>query len=176
MTSSCGGGNPVPQDSAALYRLSADLLDGVPQGLSYFAGKVLLIANTASRCGFTPQYAALEQLYRELKDRGFAVLAFPCDQFGHQEPGSNGEIGAFCERNYGVTFPVFAKIDVNGSSTHPIFRLLKQARPGVLGLGRIHWNFTKFLVDRKGRVVSRHAPSTDPLRLRSKIESLLAAS
>jgi glutathione peroxidase len=163
----------VPQYPVALYDLSADLLDGTPLSLSSFAGKALLIANTASRCGFTPQYAGLEQLYRDYKDRGFLVLAFPCDQFGHQEPGANNEIGAFCERNYGVSFPVFAKIEVNGPSAHPVFRLLKRARRGLLGLGRIQWNFTKFLVDRHGNVVSRHAPSTDPLKLRSRIESLL---
>ncbi len=163
----------MPRKVPALHHLSADLLDGTPVPLSRFAGNVLLIANTASRCGFTPQYAALEELYRQYQNRGFAVLAFPCDQFGHQEPGSSAEIGAFCERNYGVTFPVFAKIDVNGAATHPVFRLLKQSRRGFFGLGRIHWNFTKFLVDREGRVVSRHGPSTDPLKLRAKIERLL---
>ncbi|HTX76206.1 MAG TPA: glutathione peroxidase [Terracidiphilus sp.] len=163
----------MPENPALLYRLSADLLDGTPLGLSHFAGNVLLIANTASRCGFTPQYTALERLYQQYKDRGLVVLAFPCDQFGHQEPGSNAEIGAFCERNYGVTFPVFAKIDVNGPGTHPVFQLLKRERRGLLGLGRIHWNFTKFLVDRKGNIVGRYAPSTDPLKLRSRIERLL---
>lgn len=163
----------MSQAAAPLYQLSADRLDGTSFPLSSFAGQALLIVNSASRCGFTPQYAALESLYKEYKDRGFSVLAFPCDQFGHQEPGTNADIGAFCERNYGVSFPVFSKIEVNGSGTHPVFRLLKRARPGLLGLGRIHWNFTKFLVDRKGRVVSRHAPSTDPLRLRERIERLL---
>lgn len=163
----------MEQNSAPLYRLSADLLDGASLGLSCFAGNVLLIANTASRCGFTPQYTALERLYQQYKDRGFVILAFPCDQFGHQEPGSNAEIGTFCERNYGVTFPVLAKIEVNGPNPHPVFQLLKRARPGLLGLGRIHWNFTKFLVDREGCVVSRHAPSTDPLKLSSRIERLL---
>ncbi|HWE87751.1 MAG TPA: glutathione peroxidase [Terracidiphilus sp.] len=164
---------PLAPIQAPLYGLCATLLDGSRLELSTFAGKGLLIANTASRCGFTPQYAALEQIYRQYKDRGFVVLGFPCDQFGHQEPGSNAEIGAFCERNYGVTFPVFAKIDVNGPSADPVFRLLKRARRGLLGLGRIQWNFTKFLVDREGRIVSRHAPSTDPLKLRSRIERLL---
>lgn len=163
----------MPENPAPLYRHSADLLDGTPLSLSHFAGNVLLIVNTASRCGFTPQYAALEQLYQQYKERGFVVLAFPCDQFGHQEPGSNAEIGAFCERNYGVTFPVFAKIDVNGAGTNPVFQLLKHERRGLLGLGRIQWNFTKFLVDRKGRIVSRHAPSTDPGKLRGRIEALL---
>lgn len=163
----------MPENSPPLYGLTADLLDGSPLPLSAFAGNVLLIVNTASRCGFTPQYAALERLYKEYKDRGFSVLAFPCDQFGHQEPGSNAEIGAFCERNYGVSFPVFSKIEVNGPATHPVFRLLKRARPGLLALGRIHWNFTKFLIDREGRIVSRHAPSADPLRLGERIERLL---
>ena len=163
----------MPSSPAPLYRLSADRIDGTPMELSHFAGSVLLIANTASRCGFTPQYAGLEELHGQLKDRGFSVLAFPCDQFGHQEPGSNAEIGVFCQRNYGVTFPVFAKIEVNGPGAHPVFRLLKRARRGLLGLGRIHWNFTKFLVDREGRIVSRHAPSTGPEKLRGRIEALL---
>jgi glutathione peroxidase len=163
----------VPQEPSALYQLSADLLDGTPLRLHSFAGRVLLIVNTASRCGFTPQYAAMERLWRELKERGFTVLAFPCDQFGHQEPGENAEIGSFCERNYGVSFPVFSKIKVNGPHTHPVFQLLKRERRGLLGLGRIPWNFTKFLVDREGRVVSRHAPSTDPEKLRGRIEALL---
>jgi len=166
----------VPQKQPALFELSADLLDGAPLGLSRFAGNVLLIANTASRCGFTPQYAALERLWQELKERGLVILAFPCDQFGHQEPGSNAEIGSFCQRNYGVSFPVFAKIEVNGPRTHPVFHLLKRERRGLLGLGRIAWNFTKFLVDREGRVVSRHAPSTDPERLRGRIEALLGSN
>ena len=163
----------MPRNPAPLHQLSADLLDGTPLSFSHFAGKVLLIANTASRCGFTPQYAALEQLYQQHKERGFAVLAFPCDQFGHQEPGSSAEIGAFCERNYGVTFPVFAKIDVNGPGTHPVFQWLKRERRGLLGLGRIHWNFTKFLADREGRIVGRYAPATEPGKLRGRIEALL---
>lgn len=173
MTSFQSGGIAVSSSPALLYGLSADLIDGKTQALSHFAGNVLLIANTASRCGFTPQYAALEDLYERLKDRGFCVLAFPCDQFGHQEPGSNAEIGGFCQRNFGVSFPVFAKVEVNGRGAHPVFRLLKRERRGLLGMGRIQWNFTKFLVDREGRIVSRHAPSTDPLRLRSRIERLL---
>lgn len=163
----------MPEEIRALYQLSADLLDGRPLRLDSFAGRVLLIVNTASRCGFTPQYAGLERLWRGLKERGLVVLAFPCDQFGHQEPGWNAEIGSFCQRNYGVSFPVFARIEVNGPHTHPVFRLLKRERRGLLGLGRIHWNFTKFLVDREGRVVSRHAPSTDPEKLRERIAALL---
>ncbi|HKF46435.1 MAG TPA: glutathione peroxidase [Terracidiphilus sp.] len=161
--------------TSGLYGISADLLDGQALKLGYFRGRVLLIANTASRCGFTPQYAALEQLYRDYNARGLEVLGFPCNQFGAQEPGTSAEIGEFCERNYGVSFPVFAKIDVNGGNTHPLFRLLKSAKPGFLGIERIKWNFTKFLVDRAGGVVSRHGPSTDPERLRPEIEALLAS-
>ncbi|MFP5236156.1 MAG: glutathione peroxidase [Acidobacteriota bacterium] len=164
----------MPQAPGALYQISAQLLDGQPLSLAHFKGRVLLVVNTASKCGFTPQYAALEQLYRDLNPRGFEVLGFPCNQFGNQEPGAAGEIGEFCQRNYGVSFPVFAKIDVNGPNAHPLYRILKSARPGLFGLQRIKWNFTKFLVDRQGRVISRHAPSTTPEKLRPRIEALLA--
>lgn len=166
----------MAQTPGAIYRITADLLDGQPLPLSQFEGRVLLIVNTASKCGFTPQYAGLEELYRAYHDRGFEVLGFPCNQFGKQEPGSAQAIGEFCERNYGVSFPMFAKIEVNGPGTHPLYRILKSARPGFLGMQRIQWNFTKFLVDRRGNVVSRHAPSTTPDKLRPKIESLLAQS
>ena len=158
----------------SLYEISAELLDGTALGLSHFRGQVLLIVNTASKCGFTPQYAALERLYTEYHVRGFEVLGFPCNQFGAQEPGTAGDIGEFCQRNYGVSFPMFTKIDVNGPATHPLYRLLKAARPGILGWQRIQWNFTKFLVDRQGRVVSRHASTLNPLQLRGAIEALLA--
>jgi glutathione peroxidase len=161
------------RQGSALYQLSAELLDGRAQPLSYFAGRVLLIANTASKCGFTPQYAALEGLYRDYSSRGFEVLAFPSNQFGKQEPGSAAEIERFCERNYGVSFPVFAKVDVNGPHAHPVFELLKSARSGIFGTRRIKWNFTKFLVDRDGTIVSRHAPRVDPESLRPRIERLL---
>jgi glutathione peroxidase len=161
-------------EGGSLYEIAAELLDGTPLDLSHFKGRVLLIVNTASRCGFTSQYAALEQLYGEFHDRGFEVLGFPCNQFGAQEPGTASDIGAFCQRNYGVSFSMFTKIDVNGPSTHPLYRLLKAARPGFLGLQRIKWNFTKFLVDRQGRVVSRHASTLNPLQLRGAIETLLA--
>lgn len=161
-------------DAGSIYDIAGRLLDGQPLSLSHFNGQVLLIVNTASKCGFTPQYAALEQLYRQYGPRGFAVLGFPCNQFGAQEPGGSAEIGQFCERNYGVTFPMFDKIDVNGTNTHPLFKLLKAARPGFLGLQRIKWNFTKFLIDRHGNPVSRHAPNTDPLKLRPEIERLLS--
>jgi glutathione peroxidase len=165
----------LPKENSHLYSISAPLLDGQPLSLSHFKGRALLIANTASHCGLTPQYAALEQLYRQFHPRGFDVLAFPCDQFGHQEPGSSTDIAAFCERNYGVTFPVFQKIDVNGPHTHPLFQLLKSTRPGLFGIQRISWNFTKFLIDKNGNILSRHSPKTDPLHLSEKIESLLTA-
>lgn len=164
----------MTQSPGAIYQISANLLDGHPLPLSQFRGHVLLIVNTASKCGFTPQYAALEALYVAYQQRGFEILGFPCNQFGKQEPGSAEEIHTFCERNYGVAFPMFAKIDVNGPATHPLYRILKSARPGLLGIQRIKWNFTKFLVDRQGSVVSRHAPSTPPEKLRPEIEMLLA--
>ena len=144
-----------------------------PLSLAQFRGQVLLIVNTASKCGFTPQYAGLEQLYRQYKDRGFAVLAFPSNQFGAQEPAAEAEIGAFCQKNYGVTFPVFQKIDVNGPQAHPLYRFLKHAQPGIFFSERIKWNFTKFLVDRQGHVGGRYAPSTTPQSLAATIEGLL---
>ncbi len=143
-----------------------------------FRGKVLLIVNTASKCGFTPQYAGLEELYRTYRNRGFQVLGFPCNQFGRQEPGSAEEIGAFCEKNYGVSFPIFGKIDVNGADAHPLYRFLKQSKPGTLGFligGSIRWNFTKFLIDRQGRVAERFGPSKAPKAMAAKIEELLGA-
>lgn len=157
---------------------SAPLLDGRTASLEEFRGHVLLIVNTASLCGFTPQYAGLEQLYRDYRDRGLVVLGFPCNQFGRQEPGAAAEIGAFCEKNYSVSFPLFAKIDVNGPDAHPLYRFLKMQQPGALGLltgGRISWNFAKFLVDRAGRVAARYSPSTGPGKLRPAIERLLAS-
>jgi glutathione peroxidase len=163
----------VLAENSPLYDITAGLLEGQPLKLSYFAGQVLLIVNTASKCGFTPQYTALEQLYREFNPRGFEVLAFPSNQFGNQEPGSAAEIAAFCERNYGVSFPVFAKVDVNGAHAHPVFRFLTGARRGLFGTRRIKWNFTKFLVDRQGNAVGRYAPSTDPAKLRDEIDLLL---
>ena len=158
---------------AALHELSAQSLEGREVPLGDFAGKVLLVVNTASQCGFTPQYGGLQALYDEYKDRGFAILGFPCNQFGAQEPGGEAEIGAFCERNYGVGFPMFAKIDVNGPNTHPIYKHLKKAAPGLLGSESIKWNFTKFLVDRDGRVVERFAPTIRPEQLKPAIEKLL---
>lgn len=158
---------------ASVFDFSASLLDGHTIRLADFQGRVLLIVNTASKCGFTPQYAGLENLYRAHQNRGFEILGFPCNQFGEQEPGSAAEIGAFCERNYGVTFPMFARIDVNGPATHPLYRFLKQNKPGLLGSERIKWNFTKFLIDRSGHPVARFAPSTKPKDLAPRIEALL---
>jgi glutathione peroxidase len=157
----------------SVYDFSARCIDGSEQPLSAYAGQVLLIVNVASQCGFTPQYAGLEALWRKYRDRGFAVLGFPCNQFGAQEPGSEAEIAHFCRTRYDVTFPLFAKIEVNGEQTHPLYRHLKSAVPGVLGTEAIKWNFTKFLVDRQGRVVSRHAPTTAPADLEREIEALL---
>ncbi len=156
-----------------VYAFSAPLLEGGTVNLESFRGQALLIVNTASKCGFTPQYAGLERLYEEFKGRGFAVLGFPCNQFGAQEPGGEAEIGAFCEKNYGVSFPLFAKIEVNGPGTHPLYQFLKKAKAGVLGTAGIKWNFTKFLVDREGRVVGRYAPATKPEALKGAIEGLL---
>jgi glutathione peroxidase len=163
--------------SSPIYAFSAPLLDGSPLALQDFQGQVLLIVNTASRCGFTPQYAALEALFEQKRTQGFTVLAFPCNQFGGQEPGSATEIGTVCQKNYGVTFPVFAKIEVNGPHAHPLYRYLKEQKPGLFARllgGRIGWNFTKFLVDRRGRVVARFAPSTPPTKLGPAIDRLLA--
>jgi glutathione peroxidase len=159
-----------------VYAFSAVSNDGRPIPLEQFRGQVLLIVNTASKCVFTSQYAGLERLYSEYKDRGLVVLGFPCNQFGAQEPASDREIAQFCDVNYGVSFPIFAKVDVNGPNAHPLFQYLKKERAGFLGLirrGAIQWNFTKFLIDRQGRVVSRHAPAASPEGLRPEIEKLL---
>ena len=147
--------------------------DGSDVDLSKYAGKVLLIVNTASKCGFTPQYEGLEALHRKYADRGFEVLGFPCNQFGAQEPGDAAEIANFCSLTYDVTFPVFAKVDVNGDAADPLFQQLKQDAPGVLGSEGIKWNFTKFLVDRSGHVVDRYAPTTKPEAIQGDIEKLL---
>lgn len=155
---------------------SATALSGEEVSLASFQGQVLLIVNTASRCGFTPQYRGLEDLQQAYAPRGFSVLGFPCNQFGEQEPGSSGEIASFCSREYGVTFPMFSRIDVNGETAHPLYKFLKNARPGMLGLfgwNAIKWNFTKFLVGRDGQVVARYAPTAKPESLKGKIEKLL---
>ena len=147
--------------------------DGSDVDLSAYAGKVLLIVNTASKCGFTPQYEGLEALHRRFAARGFEVLGFPCNQFGHQEPGDAAEIASFCSLTYDVTFPVFAKVDVNGEAADPLFVALKDQAPGLLGSKGIKWNFTKFLVDRSGKVVDRYAPTTKPEDIVKHIEKLL---
>ena len=149
-------------------------IDGTDQPLSAYAGKVVLIVNTASQCGFTPQYAGLEQLWRDHRDAGLVVLGFPCNQFGGQEPGTEDEIASFCETSFGVTFPMFAKVDVNGDDAHPLFTWLKEEKGGLLG-DRIKWNFTKFLVGRDGQVLERYAPQTSPADLTGDIEAALAA-
>ena len=157
-----------------VYDFRAKSLDGKDIDLKQFQGKVLLIVNTASECGFTPQYKGLEAVYEQFRDKGVEVLGFPCNQFGAQEPGSSAEIGAFCERNYGVTFPLFDKIDVNGDAAHPLFKHLKSEAPGLMGTEAIKWNFTKFLVRKDGRVYKRYAPQTEPKELMKDIEKLLA--
>jgi glutathione peroxidase len=155
------------------YDFEAKSLDGKPVQLHDFQGKALLIVNTASKCGFTPQYQGLEEIYQRFRDRGLIVLGFPCNQFGAQEPGTADEIGAFCEKNYGVSFPIFEKIDVNGDTAHPLYKWLKEEAPGVLGSKGIKWNFTKFLVDRSGQVKERYAPTTKPEDLTGDIEAVL---
>jgi len=156
------------------FEFQATGISGAPVDLAQYKGKVLLIVNTASECGFTPQYKGLEQVYEQFKDKGAVVLGFPCNQFGGQEPGGEAEIGAFCEKNFGVTFPLFSKIEVNGDGTHPLFAHLKKEAPGLLGTQAIKWNFTKFLVKKDGSVYKRYAPSTAPSELVDDIEKLLA--
>ena len=161
---------------STIYDYTAQSLDGREISLSDYRGKTLLIVNTASACGFTPQYAGLEALYEKLAPEGFAVLGFPCNQFGKQEPGNESEIGAFCQKNYGVRFPMFAKVDVNGANAHPLYKYLKRAKRGLFGTANIKWNFTKFLVDRTGNVVARFAPTKKPDALEAPIRNALAAS
>jgi len=156
-----------------IYDITAKTLDGTEKSLADFSGQVLLIVNTASKCGFTPQYEGLEALHRKYGARGFSVLGFPCNQFGAQEPGDAAEIAQFCSRTYDVTFPLFGKIDVNGEHSHPLYQFLKGEAKGVLGTEAIKWNFTKFLVGRTGEVAGRFAPTTTPKELESEIEKLL---
>jgi len=158
-----------------LYDIPVKTIDGTATTLSPYRNQVLFIVNLASKCGFTPQYAGLEALYRRYKERGFAVLGFPCDQFAHQEPGNEAEIKSFCTLTYDVTFPLFAKIEVNGDHTHPLYAHLKAARPGLLGSEAIKWNFTKFLVDRDGKVLKRYAPTDTPEKIEKELRSLLDA-
>jgi glutathione peroxidase len=158
---------------SSLYEFEVKTLDGKTTTMGEFKGKVLLIVNTASLCGFTPQYEGLQKLYRKYQERGLVVLGFPCDQFGHQEPGGAGEIADFCTTRFSITFPLFEKIDVNGSNAHPLYVYLKENKSGLLGTEAIKWNFTKFLVNRQGEVVNRYAPTTTPESLEKDIEALL---
>ena len=161
---------------SALYDIAVTRIDGSPTTLGEYRGKVLLIVNTASQCGFTPQYAGLEALYRNYRDRGFEVLGFPCNQFGAQEPGSDEQVASFCEKNYGVSFPMFSKVAVNGQDAHPLFVLLKQQAPGLLGSEAIKWNFTKFLVDRDGKVLMRYGSMTSPEKIEGDLLNALGSS
>ena len=157
----------------SLYDITVDDIHGKPVRLSRYEGKVLLIVNVASKCGFTPQYTGLESMYKRLHDRGFEILGFPCDQFGHQEPGDESEIQTFCSTKYDVTFPMFAKIEVNGEGAHPLYKFLKSESKGFLGTEGIKWNFTKFLVDRSGRVVERYGSVDTPEKIEKDVEALL---
>ena len=161
---------PMPQ---TVYAFSARRLSGADQLLSEYRGQVLLIVNTASKCGLTPQYAGLQQLHDDYHERGLTVLGFPCNQFANQEPGTEEEIASFCTLNYGVSFPMFAPIDVNGDHTHPLYAFLKDELPGLLSIDAIKWNFTKFLVDASGRPIKRYAPRTEPDDIRADIEAVL---
>ena len=162
-------------EEQSVYAFRARAIDGAERSLEAYRGEVLLIVNVASQCGFTPQYAGLEALYRKYHGEGFEVLGFPCNQFGSQEPGSDAEIAQFCETGFGVPFPMFAKIDVNGPATHPLYAWLKASEPGILGTQGIKWNFTKFLVDRKGRVIRRYAPTSTPDSIEADVVAALAA-
>jgi len=159
--------------NADIYSFKTQTLTGDALNLADCQGKVLLIVNTASQCGFTPQYAGLEKLYRDYRDRGLVVIGFPCNQFGGQEPGKAEEIGAFCQKNYGVSFPLAEKVDVNGAQAHPLFAYLTRALPGALGSRAVKWNFTKFLLDRYGKPIRRYAPMTAPGKIALDIEALL---
>ena len=163
----------MTESNYGLSEFKAEGLQGGIQSLADYAGKVLLIVNTASECGFTPQYAGLETLYQRYKDRGLVVLGFPCNQFGAQEPGSAPEIAGFCQKNYGVSFPLFAKIEVNGDNTHPLYQHLKESARGLLGSESIKWNFTKFLINRDGEVIKRFASTATPESIAGDIEALL---
>ena len=161
--------------ASSVYDFEALSIEGKPAHLSTQRGKVLLIVNTASACGFTPQFAGLEDLWRDYRDPGLVIVGFPCNQFGAQDSGSNSEIASFCELNYGVSFPMMAKVDVNGAQAHPLWQWLMREAPGLLGSQAVKWNFTKFLIGRDGRVIKRYAPSEAPQALRADIEAALAA-
>jgi glutathione peroxidase len=158
---------------SSAYEFSARDIDGDEHSLSEFKGKAMLVVNTASKCGFTPQYTGLEKLHKEYADKGLVVLGFPCDQFGHQEPGDAEEIKTFCSLNYDVSFPLFEKVEVNGGNAHPFWKWLKHEKPGLLGMEAIKWNFTKFLIDRKGNVVKRYAPTDTPEKIEKDLASVL---
>jgi glutathione peroxidase len=170
---SSNSSTPVPKNQdISIYNFNVKTIDGKEESLSDYKGKVLLIVNVASNCGFTPQYKGLQELYSKYKDKGFEILGFPCNQFGHQEPGTNEEIKNFCSTNYGVTFPIFDKIEVNGDSASPLYKYLKSAKPGFLN-ENIKWNFTKFLIDRQGNVVDRFASQTTPESIEGVIVKLI---
>ncbi|MEZ0391258.1 MAG: glutathione peroxidase [Pseudobdellovibrionaceae bacterium] len=158
----------------SLHDFKVSNAQGKETDLSQYKGKPVLIVNVASKCGFTPQYAGLESLYKKYQDKGFVILGFPCNQFGSQEPGNNDEIQQFCQMNYGVSFPVMAKVDVNGSNAAPVYEFLKESAPGILGIEAIKWNFTKFLVGPDGKVVKRYAPQTEPKDLEADVEKVLS--
>ena len=160
---------------SSIYQFPATSMQGKQTNLEAFQGKVLLIVNTASKCGLTPQFEGLEKLYGQYREQGLEILGFPCNQFGQQDPGSDDEIQSFCQVNYGVSFPMYSKIDVNGNAEHPLFKHLKAQAPGVLGSKSIKWNFTKFLVGRDGKVIARFAPATSPEKLSQAIEAALKA-
>ncbi len=154
------------------YKFEAERLDGTKESMEKYKGKTIVVVNTASKCGLTPQYEGLERLFKAYKDQGLVILGFPCNQFGNQEPGTAEDIKEFCQMNYGVSFPMFAKIDVNGSDAHPIFKYLKTELSGLLG-GKIKWNFTKFVIDKTGKPVKRFAPTTEPIAMESYIKDIL---
>lgn len=156
-----------------LYEITVKTIDGKTETMESYRSQVLLIVNVASKCGFTGQYAGLEALYRRYRDKGFSVLGFPCDQFAHQEPGNEAEIQSFCSLTYDVTFPLFAKIEVNGSGAHPLYQYLKKAQPGLFGSEAIKWNFTKFLVDREGQVLKRYAPGDTPEKIEDDLRGMI---
>ena len=160
--------------ASSVYDFDCQTPGGKKKSLNDYQGKVLLVVNTASKCGFTPQFEGLEQMYEKYKDRGLEILGFPCNQFGKQDPGSNDEIMEFCQLNYGVSFPMFGKIEVNGGGTDPLFKYLKKEAPGALGTQRIKWNFTKFLIDPSGEVVKRYAPTVKPKDIEKDVKKLLA--
>ena len=157
-----------------IYDFQAELLEGEQKNFSEYQGKVLLIVNTASQCGLTPQFEGLEQLYQDYQSKGLIILGFPCNQFAHQDPLTNEEIGGFCQRNYGVSFPMFAKVDVNGSTAHPLYQYLTAEAKGILGSQKIKWNFTKFLINQEGKVIKRYAPLIKPEKIAKDIQKILS--